>query len=162
MANRPSRLGSFSGASWLSTKPFFMGCTDESALLVLYMKLRVLNEKTASTGASEVLVKAYSKPATGRPELSSSLGIKGFQAVIVTSRGRSPSRNRSSAKGKRAVKTPSSKRGRPHVVPPTPIPPSRRPNFLYSGTLASRTLAPFSTPFTQTAANVHGSWNRSG
>ena len=55
------------------------------------MKLTELYENTASMADLPVLVNEYSIPATGRLELSASVGINGLQAFIETLRGTSGS-----------------------------------------------------------------------
>src|SRR5882672_8306974 len=67
-------------------------------------KFSVLNENTASTDAELRLIKRYSRPATGRLELSASPGENGLQPVSCTSRGISGSVRRTVPKGNRLSK----------------------------------------------------------
>jgi hypothetical protein len=77
------------------------------------MKLRALNEKTARSGWSEVLVKRYSSAPAGSDEPSASGGVKGLQPVSSTASGTAGSHSETVPKGKRAENEHERKRGKP-------------------------------------------------
>src|SRR6185312_2009332 len=76
-------------------------------------KFFALKEKIASAWEGPLFMKLYSIAPTGRLELSSSVGIKGLQPVMVTPIGMSLSVRWMEAKGKVAVKAALVNRGRP-------------------------------------------------
>ena len=112
----------------------------------------------ASTSLAYLFLNVYSKPATGSPELFSSVGINGFQTFIVTSIFSSSSLILNLAKGNFTSKSQSLNRGNPHV-PPYPFVDCGWPTFFQSGTCPSTTILPLSTPFKYNPANIVGSFN---
>ena len=83
----------------------------------------------------------YSKAANGKPEESSSVGMKGLHPVKLTSRSNVSSVNWIVAKGKWLIKLDELNRRRPKVVCPNPFPVWAAPNILDFGTF------PFPNPF---------------
>ncbi len=102
----------------------------------------------------------YSSTATGKLELSASVGINGLQPVIFILRGISVSARSTVANGKRARNVAESHRGRPNDMPLAPLPVLGAPNTFHAGTGPSNTRA---VPlFTEIAAKVNGSLKISG
>ena len=149
------------GAELQSMKPSGMLRTAR-AFCPTAMKFLALNEKTASSGWLVVLMKRYSRAATGRLESSASPGSKGLQPVISTCKGTDLSSRLTVANGKRVEKRAWRKRGRPKEAPAAPLPVPGEPKSFQPGTGPSRTRATLFLPSTQTAAKVQGSLNTSG
>jgi hypothetical protein len=79
----------------------------------LARKFRAFQEKTASTGALDVLWNAYSMPATGSDAPSASPGSNGLQPVSSTASGTRGSSRPTVPNGKRARNVAERKRGSP-------------------------------------------------
>src|SRR5882724_2309313 len=110
-------------------------------------KFSVLKENTASTDAELRLRKRYSRPATGRLDLSASPGENGLQPVSSTSKGKLASLRWTVAKGNRLSKVASRNRGSPQHPPGyTPSTPGRNGFSFQAGTGPSRTRATFFDP----------------
>src|SRR5882757_780422 len=95
-APRPQRINPL-GVDRIRLEGFFLLGQSSCAA----KKFSELKENTASTGAELRLRKRYSRPATGKLELSASPGRNGLQPVISTSRGTSTSLRRTVPNGKR-------------------------------------------------------------
>jgi len=111
---------------------------------------------------SPVFLNVYSNPPTGKLELSSSVGINGLQPLMETSIGISLSSSFIFPNGNFVSKVAFSNRGNPYDFSPAPFPVFGFPKTFQAGTGPSRTLAPFSSPFTESAAIINGSLKTSG
>ncbi len=111
-------------------------------------KFRALKEKTACSGAREVLRNRYSSAATGSDASSALPGTNGLQPVISAVSGIPGSLSETVPNGKRARNAASAKRGRPKVDPPSPCAEPRAPNTFHPGTGPSMTRAAGVAPAT--------------
>ena len=98
----------------------------------------VLKEKTPSCICPEEFVNVYSTAATGRLELSSSVGTNGLQPVTSTWIGILSSINLIFPKGNLALNFADANLGKPKVDPPRPFPLSCFPRIFH---FLIRTLA---------------------
>src|SRR5258705_7846840 len=109
---RPQRMNPLGVVRIRSEGCFLLGqssCADK--------KFSELKENTASTDAELRLRKRYSRPATGRLELSASPGENGLQPVSSTAKGNSASLRRTVPNGNRLSKVASRNRGSPQQPP---------------------------------------------